>query len=155
MKKYTTFVENKKGEQKKISAWLDDETAKALDESNDPEITHFYIVEKHKEDLIQLKETRRHISLENLIDQGHFIEDQDSDLSQHGVRMENILKMRKDLSTLTDKQRNVIIARHVDNLSFNEIGRRMGVTGKTVIAHFKAAEKKIKKYYGIGAKNKH
>ena len=145
MKKYTTFVENKKGEQKKISAWLDDETAKALDESNDPEITHFYIVEKHKEDLIQLKETRRHISLENLIDQGHFIEDQDSDLSQHGVRMENIQKMRKALSTLTDKQRNVIIARHVDNLSFNEIGRRMGVTGKTVIAHFKAAEKKIKK----------
>ena len=155
MKKYTTFVENKKGEQKKISAWLDDETAKALDESNDPEITHFYIVEKHKEDLIQLKETRRHISLENLIDQGHFIEDQDSDLSQHGVRMENILKMRKALSTLTDKQLNVIIARHVDNLSFNEIGRRMGVTGKTVIAHFKAADKKIKKYYGIGAKNKH
>ena len=155
MKKYTTFVENKKGEQKKISAWLDDETAKALDESNDPEITHFYIVEKHKEDLIQLKETRRHISLENLIDQGHFIEDQDSDLSQHGVRMENILKMRKALSTLTDKQRNVIIARHVDNLSFNEIGRRMGVTGKTVIAHFKAAEKKIKKYYGICDRNKH
>ena len=155
MKKYTTFVENKKGEQKKISAWLDDETAKALDESNDPEITHFYIVEKHKEDLIQLKETRRHISLENLIDQGHFIEDQDSDLSQHGVRMENILKMRKALSTLTEKQRTVIIARYVDNLSFNEIGRRMGVTGKTVIAHFKAAEKKIKKYYGIGAKNKH
>ena len=69
--------------------------------------------------------------------------------------MENILKMRKALSTLTDKQRNVIIARHVDNLSFNQIGRRMGVTGKTVIAHFKAAEKKIKKYYGIGAKNKH
>ena len=154
MKKYTTFVENKKVEQKKISAWLDDETAKALDESNDPEITHFYIVEKHKEDLIQLKETRRHISLENLIDQGHFIEDQDSDLSQHGVRMENIQKMRKALSTLTEKQRTVIIARYVDNLSFNEIRRRMGVTGKTVIAHFKAAEKKIKKYYGIGDRNK-
>ena len=99
---------------------------------------------------IDPKETRRHTSLDNLFDQGHFIEDQDSDLSQYGVRMENILKMRKALSTLTDKQRNAIIARHVDSLSFNEIGRRMGVTGKTVIAHFKDAEKKIKKYY-----NKH
>lgn len=155
MKKYITSVTNQKGEQKEISAWLDDETAKALDESNDPEITHFYIVEKHKEDLIQLKETRRHTSLDNLFEQGHFIEDQDGNLSLHGVRMENILKMRKALSTLTDKQRNIIIARHVDNLFFNEIGRRMGVTGKTVIAHFKAAEKKIKKYYGICAKNKH
>ena len=143
MKKYTTFVENEKGEQKKISVWLDDETARAIDEANDPEITQFYILDKHKEDLIQRKETRRHTSLDNLFEQGHFIEDQDSDLSQHGVRMENILKMRKALSTLTDKQRNVIIARHVDNLSFNEIGRRMGVTGKTVIAHFKAADKKV------------
>ena len=155
MKKYTTFVENEKGEQKKISVWLDDETARAIDEANDPEITQFYILDKHKENLIQRKETRRHTSLDYLFEQGGFIEDQDSDLSQHGVRMENISKMRKALSTLTEKQRTVIIARHVDNLFFNEIGRRMGVTGKTVIAHFKAAEKKIKKYYGICDRNKH
>ena len=143
MKKYTTFVENKKGEQKKISVWLDDETARAIDEANDPEITQFYILDKHKEDLIQRKETRRHTSLDYLFEQGHFIEDQNSDLSQHVVGMENISKMRKALSTLTEKQRRVIIARHVNNLSFNEIGRRMGVTGKTVIAHFKAADKKV------------
>ncbi len=155
MKKYTTFITTDKGTQKKISVFLDDKTATALEEADDPQITHFYILEKHKEDLIQRKETRRHTSLEHLFEQGHFIEDQDSDLSQHGVRMENILKMRKALSALTDKQRNVIIARHVDNLSFNEIGRKMGVTGKTVIAHFKAAEKKIKKYYGIGDRNKY
>ena len=155
MKKNTAFVENKKGEQKKISVWLDDETARAIDEANDPEITQFYILNKHKEDLIQLKETRRHTSLDYLFEQGHFIEDQNSDLSQHVVGIENISKMRKALSTLTEKQRTVIIARHVNNLSFNEIGRRMGVTGKTVIAHFKAADKKIKKYYGIGDRNKH
>ncbi|MBQ8818484.1 MAG: sigma-70 family RNA polymerase sigma factor, partial [Clostridia bacterium] len=63
--------------------------------------------------------------------------------------------VRKFVVYLVLKQRNFIIARHVDNFSFNEIGRRMGVTGKTVIAHFKAAEKKIKKYYGICVKNKH
>ena len=155
MKKYTTFITTEKGEQKEISVWLDDETARAIDEANDPEITQFYILDKHKEDLIQRKETRRHTSLDYLFEQGRFIEDQDSDLSQHGVRMENISKMRKALSTLTEKQRTVTIARHVDNLSFNEIGRRMGVTGKTVIAHFTAAEKKIKKYYGICDRNKH
>lgn len=66
MKKYTTSVTNQKGEQKEISVWLDDETSKVLDEANDPEITHFYIVEKHQEALIQLKETRRHTSLDNL-----------------------------------------------------------------------------------------
>ena len=84
MKKYTTIITTEKGEQK-ISVWLDDETAKALDEANDPEITQFYILDKHQEDLIDLKETRWHISLDNLFEQGLFIEDQDSDLSQHGV----------------------------------------------------------------------
>ena len=51
MKKYTTFITTEKGEQKKISVWLDDETARAIDEANDPEITRFYIMDKHKEDL--------------------------------------------------------------------------------------------------------
>ena len=110
MKKYTTFITTEKGEQKEIFVWLDDETVKVLDETNDPEITQFYILDRHKEDLIQLKETRRHTSLDYLFEQGHFIEDQDSDLSQHGVRMENILKMRKALSSLTDKQYNIVIA---------------------------------------------
>ena len=31
----------------------------------------------------------------------------------------------------------------------------MGVTEKTIIDRFKAAEKKIKKYYGISDRNKH
>ena len=147
MKKYTTFVENEKGKQKKISVWLDDETARAIDEANDPEITRFYILDKHKEDLIQRKETRRHTSLDYVFEQGHFIEDQDSDLSQHGVRMENILKMRKALSSLTDKQYNIVIAHHIDGLSFREIARRMGVSKSTVIYHFEKAEKIIKSFF--------
>ena len=147
MKKYTTFVENEKGEQKKISVWLDDETARAIDEANDPEITQFYILDRHKEDLIQLKETRRHTSLDYLFEQGHYIEEQDSDLSQHGVRMENILKMRKALSSLTDKQYNIVIAHHIDGLSFREIARRMGVSKSTVIYYFEKAEKIIKSFF--------
>ena len=47
MKKYTTIITTEKGEQKEISVWLDDETAKALDEANNPEITQFYILDKH------------------------------------------------------------------------------------------------------------
>ena len=147
MKKYTTFITTEKGEQKEILVWLDDETARAIDEANDSEITRFYILEKHKENLIQRKETRRHTSLDYLFEQGHFIEDQDSDLSQHGVRMEKILKMRKALSALTDRQYNIVIAHHLDGLSFREIARRMGVSKSTVIYHFEKAEKILKSFF--------
>ena len=147
MKKYTTFITTENGEQKEISVWLDDETARAIDEANDPEITQFYILDKHKEDLIQRKETRRHTSLDYLFEQGHYIEEQDSDLSQHGVRMENISKVRKALSTLTDRQFKTIWYVAVDGLSYAKTGRLMGIRGETVREHYKRAVEKIKKYF--------
>ena len=147
MKKYTTFITTEKGDQKKISVWLDDETARAIDEASDPEITQFYILDKHKEDLIQRKETRRHTSLDYLFEQGHFIEDQNSDLSQYGVRMENISKVRKALSALTDKQYAIVMSHCIDGQSFREIARRMGVGKTTVLYHFNEAEKIIKSFF--------
>ena len=147
MKKYTTFITTEKGEQKEISVWLDDETARAIDEANDPEITQFYILDKHEEDLIDRKETRRHISLDYLSEQGYNIADENSDPTQYVERMEKILKMRKALSALTDTQYAIIIAHHVDGLPFREIARRMGVGKTTVIYHFNMAEKIIKSFF--------
>ena len=147
MKKYTTFITTGKGEQKKIFVWLDDETARAIDEANDPEITQCYILDKHQEDLIDLKETRRHISLDSLAEQGHLIADENSDPSQYVERMERILKMRKALSALTEKQFKAIWYVAVDGLSYSEAGRLMGIRWETVRQYYKKAEEKIKKYF--------
>ena len=147
MKKYTTIITTEKGEQKEISVWLDDETANALDKANDPEITQFYILDKHQEDLTDRKETRRHISLDSLIEQGHLIADENGDPAEYVERMEKILKMRKALSTLTDKQYAIVIAHHIDGLSFREIARRMGIGKTAVLYHFNAAEKIIKSFF--------
>ena len=147
MKKYTTFITTEKGEQKEISVWLDDETARAIDEANNPEITQFYILDKHKEDLIDLKETRRHVSLDHLAEQGHLVADENGDPAQYVERMEKILRMRKALSALTDKQYTIIMAHHIDGLSFREIARRMGVGKTTIIYHFNEAEKIIKSFF--------
>jgi len=147
MKKYTTSITTEKGEQKEISVWLDDETAKALDEANDPEITQFYILDKHQEDLIDLKETRRHISLDGLIEQGHLIADENGNPAEYVERMERILKMRKALSALTEKQFKAIWYVAVDGLSYTETGRLMGIRWETVRQYYKKAEEKIKKYF--------
>ena len=118
MKKYTTFITTEKGEQKEISVWLDDETARAIDEANDPKVTHIYILDKYNEDLIERKETRRHVSLDSLVEQGHLIADDNSDPAQYVERMEKILKMRKALSALTEKQFKAIWYVAVDGLSY-------------------------------------
>ena len=147
MKKYTTFIMTDKGDKKEISVFLDDKTAKALDESNDPDATHFYIVEKHKEDLIDLKETRRHVSLDYLTEKGYSVEDKSADISMYAERMENILQMRKALSTLTDKQFKALWYVAVDGLSYVETGKLMGIRWETVRQYYRMAENKIKKYF--------
>ena len=147
MNKYTTFITTEKDEQKEISVWLDDETARAIDEANDPEITQFYILDKHREDLIDRRETRRHTSLDELIEKGRLIEDEDGDPVQYAMRMERILKMRKALSALTDKQFKAIWYVAVEGLNYVETGKLMGIRWETVRQYYKKAEEKIKKYF--------
>ena len=146
MKKYSTVI-TKDGETKEISVWFDDETARAIDEANDPKITQFYILDKHQEDLIDRKETRRHTSLDELIEKGHLIEDEDGDPIQYAMRMERILKMRKALSSLTDKQFKAIWYVAVEGLTYVETGKLMGIRWETVRQYYKKAEEKIKKYF--------
>ena len=55
--------------------------------------------------------------------------------------------MGKALSALTDKQYAIVIAHHIDGLSFREIARRMGIGKTTVLYHFNAAEKIIKSFF--------
>ena len=55
--------------------------------------------------------------------------------------------MRKALSALTDKQYAIVIAHHIDGLSFREIARRMGIGKTAVLYHFNTAEKIIKSFF--------
>ena len=146
MKKYSTVI-TKDGETKEISVWFDDETARAIDQANDLEITQFYILDKHREDLIDRRETRRHTSLDELIEKGHLVEDEDGDPVQYAMRMERILKMRKALSALTDKQFKALWYVAVDGLSYVEAGKLMGIRWETVRQYYKMAEKKIKNFF--------
>ena len=146
MKKYSTVI-TKDGETKEISVWFDDETARAIDEANDPEITQFYILDKHREDLIDRKETRRHTSLDELIEKGHLIEDEDGDPIQYAMRMERILKMRKALSSLTDKQFKAIWYVAVEGLTYVETGKLMGIRWETVRQYYKRQKKKLKNIF--------
>ena len=129
------------------AVWLDDETARAIDEANYPEITRFYILDKHQEDLIDLKETRRRISLDYLLKQGCSIADDSDDPAQYAERMEKILRMRKALSALTDKQFKAIWYVAVEGLNYIETGKLLGVRWETVRQYYKKAEEKIKKYF--------
>ena len=52
MKKLTTKIMDN-GKEKDIAVFLDDETAKVLEECGDEELKHRYIVEEYKDKLIE------------------------------------------------------------------------------------------------------
>ena len=146
MKKYSTVILTDKGEKKEVSVFLDDKTANSLDEANDIRVTQAYIADEYHDSLIARKETRKHISLEYLVEKGYEIADNyDRDEELH--RELQINQMRAALETLTERQYKILMARYIDDLSFREIGRKMGISKNTVSEHFYAAEEKIKIFF--------
>ena len=65
MKKLSTNIITENSETKKITVFVEDETAAALAHC-DEEIRHLYILDEHEAQNLTRKETRRHISYESI-----------------------------------------------------------------------------------------
>ena len=100
MKKLTTKIMDN-GKEKEIAVFLDDETARVLEECGDKELKHGYIVEEYKYQLIERRETRRHQSLEKSIESGHEFVDHKADVEQNLEKKEEIEQLYKALKFLT------------------------------------------------------
>ena len=146
MKKLSTNIINENGETKKITVFVEDETAAVLTKC-DEETRHLYILEEHETQNLTRKETRRHISYESIIEKGlDFVSPEESP-SERLIRSEEEKRLHNAMASLTDKQYQVLWLHAVDGLSFREIGRRLGLTKNSVIERYNSALKKIQKNF--------
>ena len=134
MKKLTTKIMDN-GKEKEIAVFLDDETARVLEECGDKELKHGYIVEEYKYQLIERRETRRHQSLEKSIESGHEFVDHKAE------------QLYKALKFLTKKQMYVLRLHVLEQKTFQEISEIMGINLYTVYEHYVTAKKKLKKFF--------
>ncbi len=93
------------------------------------------------------KETRRHISLEYLQENGVDFPDPNADLDLILERLELAKKMDEALDTLTERQREVFTYYALNNLSCREIGEKLGITTRVACGHYNAARRKLKKFF--------
>lgn len=92
------------------------------------------------------RETRRHVSLEKLVEQNveptvndkYFVDEILGDVQDE--RLQSALKM------LTENQRNVFMRIAIDGLSFRKLAREQGLNKDTIRGQFIAAKEKIKKF---------
>ena len=146
MKKLSTNVITENGDVKKITVFVEDETAAALGHC-DEEIRHLYILEEYEAQNLTRKETRRHISYESITEKGlDFVSPEESP-SERLIRSEEEKRLHNAMASLTDKQYKILWLVAVDGLSFHEVGRLLGLNWDTVREHYRAAVKKVQKNF--------
>ena len=92
------------------------------------------------------KETRRHISLDYLIEQGADIADhRDGDPLSALIEKTDDEKLKNALSYLSDKQRSLIEKVFYNDMSLREIARQTGVSHQALSQQLATIYKKLKK----------
>ena len=144
MKKFEITVTTKQGE-KKVSVYVDSETAAMLKDCSE-EIRNIYLQDEYKEQLAERRETRRHISLDKAMANGHDFVAQDKPPIEKILQAEENERVKTLLEKLTDKQREVFILHAFEGWTLEKIGKKMGVSFQCVHQIYEAAIKKLKKF---------
>ena len=146
MKKVTeTILLN--GESKTVTVMLDDTTYALLKQAGDKELFLQYVTEEYLTGLKERAETRRHKSLDYLIDKGLEFEDERQNLFEAVALSEDTEILKEALKTLTERQRVIVLRHVVERQSLREIARTLGLHKDTVREHFLDGIKKLQEFF--------
>lgn len=104
---------------------------------------HLELLQKEKRN--HWKETRRHISLDYLMEQGADFADSDGDPLSALLRKTDNERIHKAISSLSDKQRSLIEKVFYDDMSLREIARQTGISHQALSQQLATIYKKMKK----------
>jgi len=130
---------------KKIIYQFADETQNEV-EVSDEFYAQYQEMEKEEKNKNRA-ETRRHISLSQIQENGFEPALQEPSLEEILIKEEQLQVLHKAMETLTDKQLKVFVLYAEQGLSFMEIGKKMGLSKDTVKEHYWSAIKKLKKFF--------
>lgn len=130
---------------KTIQYKFNDGTTKEISITDELYALHLELLQEEKRN--HWKETRRHISLEYLMEQGVDIADHDSgDPLSALIEKTDDERIKNALSYLTDKQRALIEKVFYNDMSLREIARQTGVSHQALSQQLATIYKKLKKF---------
>ena len=130
---------------KTIQYKFNDGTTKEISVTDELYALHLELLQEEKRN--HWKETRRHISLDYLMEQGADIADHDSgDPLSALIEKTNDERIKTALSYLSDKQRSLIEKVFYNDLSLREIARQTGVSHQALSQQLATIYKKLKKF---------
>lgn len=145
MSKFIIEIKSANGASKQVKVYVDNRTAELLNQC-DARVRQTYLEEEYYAQNRERAETRKHISLDTAMENGHdYISEEDSPMDKL-LNWEDKTELKLALDKLTDKQYQVFLLYVVEGLTFEEIGAEMGTSWQAIQFHFNAAQKKLKKF---------
>ena len=130
---------------KTIQYKFNDGSTKEISVTDELYALHLELLQEEKRN--HWRETRRHISLEYLMEQGVDIADHDSgDPLSALIEKTDDERIHKALSLLSDKQRSLIEKVFYNDLSLREIARQTGISHQALSQQLATIYKKLKKF---------
>lgn len=120
-----------------------DGTANETIVSEELYLIHLELVQKEKRN--HWKETRRHISLNYLLENGIDFEDNTADTLAIVIQREKTERVRKAVSTLSDKQQDLIHKVYYKETTMRAIAQEQGVSHSSISQRMKTIQKRLKK----------
>ena len=129
---------------KTIQYKFNDGSIKQVSVTDELYALHLELLQEEKRN--HWKETRRHISLDYLMEQGADIADhRDGDPLSALIAKTDDERIHKAISSLSDKQRALIEKVFYNDLSLREIARQTGVSHQALSQQLATIYKKLKK----------
>ncbi len=120
-----------------------DGTTNAIEVTDELYLIHLQLVQMEKRN--HWRETRRHTSLNYLIENGIDFEDKSADTLAIIIRRENIERVHKALLTLSDKRRELVHKFYYEELTMRQIASQTGVSHTAISQRMKTIRNRLKK----------
>lgn len=102
---------------------------------------------EREERLSERRETRRHCSLEEIMEHGWDMADPVSDAALLAEKSEETALLKEALQRLTDQQRTVLFLCLGKGRSFRETAAELGLNKETIREHYLAATKNLRNFF--------
>lgn len=120
-----------------------DGTTNEIEVTDELYMIHLQLVQMEK--LNHWRETRRHTSLNYLIENGIDFEDKRIDILAEIIRKENTERVHKALLTLSDKRRELVHNLYYEEKSMRAIARERGVSNSAISRQMATIRKHLQK----------
>lgn len=120
-----------------------DGTTNAIEVTDELYLIHLQLVQMEK--CNHWRETRRHTSLNYLLENGIDFEDKSADTLAIIIRRENIERVHKALLTLSDKRRDLVRKVFYEEMTMRQIASQTGVSHTAISQRMKTIRKHLQK----------